>query len=1137
MIPRLGLLILSVGLLSLACLSGGAVCRGAEPDLKAGVRLSLRGSRLQGWAAPEVVDWNNDGLNDVVVGHYSGTLSVYLNRGFGKNGLEFDRLDVERADDLGNNGKPIWAWRFNKANCVCPGPGRISPRVMDWDGDGKKDLVIGDGVGAQIRIWRNVGSDDAPVYSTHDIEYLPPDAGVRPYHETVQPCIVDWNRDGKRDLLMGRNRGLYLYLNKGTDLAPQFDFDRSRLGTKIGDVFPTERLCPVVVDWDADTKSDLLVGSQSGEVWFARNVGSNRAPEFKEYSPVRVDGKPINVGSDVRIAVDDLDGDGQADLLVGGVDGMVWFFQTRQSKPMARTRFERVKHNGSIAVTLVGTDDGGRALKFRLLTRPKHGALSGIAPDLTYTPEKGYQGPDEFTFKVSADALESTAATVAIRVQSPDQPPTITAQPADVLVGVGQPATFRVVATGTPPFSYEWKKNGKVVPTATGNVYVLSETKRAENATLTATVENASGSATSRTASLQVEPLPAKTADLPVISIQTKSPVIEPATPGLLTLTRTGNTSQPVTILLATRRAHDPVVADLHFVPTPSQITMKAGQTTAEVNVTPIDDSLVNGTRALTFLVVPNPAYRLATKVAAAKMEFLDDDCPHVGISVVSASASKPDGQPTFKVTAHPAPRLDTEITYFVGGTAVGGVDYETLAGTVTIPAGKTSAEIVIKPYRKSPPTIEKTVSLTLRQHRFTFFDFYEYLTEGKPTTASIAILPTDTSPPPPLAKVADADVEKMRREVSKLGWIVFTARSDGPKSDFDLFVMRPDGSRLKNITNTPTFDEHSARVSPDGKRILYRRVAKEIRVAKGNQVAKGIGVYVADRTQQDVGTRAIRSWPKNGILVMANADGSNPKPLGSDGAHSYATWGPRGRRFACLEKPEPKEQTDVKQTGSYKLVIRDTDTLRIIKEFPAAGIHSQAVWSPDGKRIVGTADSPPGEKRNGKGIEYPVGLGKIVSLEIEKSGKRTPMARLPDWSPVWATDSDADWFQGGTPEVLHSANNYGICPAYYAMLWRSGLDEKPSELVFAEYMKHVWGGCTSPDDKYAIFVVGGDAWPLQGKMSIIRLADAPIARGRSTLFHEVLTDLFPDVKEGPILDLNHIRDGFDPHWTQAEIN
>ena len=338
---------------------------------------------------------------------------------------------------------------------------------------------------------------------------------------------------------------------------------------------------------------------------------------------------------------------------------------------------------------------------------------------------------------------------------------------------------------------------------------------------------------------------------------------------------------------------------------------------------------------------------------------------------------------------------------------------------------------------------------------------------------------------------------------------------------------MRPDGSHLRNITNTPKFDEYSARVSPDGKKVLYRRATKKNRVR------------ISIRLPQDVGNVAMRTRPATGTLVIANADGSDPKPLGSDGAYAWATWGPKGKRIACLEKVETKKPAADKTTGrgqqksSYQIVIREADTLKVVNSLPSGGIHSQAIWSPDGKRKCGPTNIRPGKARYGKGIEYPLGRGKMASLDIE-TGKRTAMAYFPDWSPVWATDSDGDWFQGGSPQILHSANNYGTCPAYYAMLWRSGLQRKPSELVFGEFKKHIWGGCTSPDDRYAIFVIGGETWPLQGTMAVIRLADAPIARGRSPLFHEVLADYFPNLKQGPVLDLPHVPEGFEPYWTRV---
>lgn len=70
------------------------------------------------------------------------------------------------------------------------------------------------------------------------------------------------------------------------------------------------------------------------------------------------------------------------------------------------------------AVTLAGTDSRGRALTYTVVTGPTNGTLSGTAPNLTYTPNAGYSGPDGFTFTVSNGIYTSAPATVSIQVIS-----------------------------------------------------------------------------------------------------------------------------------------------------------------------------------------------------------------------------------------------------------------------------------------------------------------------------------------------------------------------------------------------------------------------------------------------------------------------------------------------------------------------------------------------------------------------------------------------------------------------------------------------------------------------------------------------------------------------------------------------
>jgi uncharacterized repeat protein (TIGR02543 family) len=90
--------------------------------------------------------------------------------------------------------------------------------------------------------------------------------------------------------------------------------------------------------------------------------------------------------------------------------------------PVAEPKTVQVDEDGSIAVTLSGSDPDGDTLTFSILTPPDHGMLSGTAPDLTYAPGLNYNGPDRFTFQVS-DGFLSAQADLTIDVRPGNDSP------------------------------------------------------------------------------------------------------------------------------------------------------------------------------------------------------------------------------------------------------------------------------------------------------------------------------------------------------------------------------------------------------------------------------------------------------------------------------------------------------------------------------------------------------------------------------------------------------------------------------------------------------------------------------------------------------------------------------------------
>lgn len=83
--------------------------------------------------------------------------------------------------------------------------------------------------------------------------------------------------------------------------------------------------------------------------------------------------------------------------------------------------------------------------------------------------------------------------------------PTITAQPASQTVTVGESASFAVTASGTAPLSYQWRRNGANISSATSSSYRIAVTTTTDNgATFSVVVSNSVGSTQSNSATLSV---------------------------------------------------------------------------------------------------------------------------------------------------------------------------------------------------------------------------------------------------------------------------------------------------------------------------------------------------------------------------------------------------------------------------------------------------------------------------------------------------------------------------------------------------------------------------------------------------------------------------------------------------------
>src|ERR1700722_11057755 len=93
--------------------------------------------------------------------------------------------------------------------------------------------------------------------------------------------------------------------------------------------------------------------------------------------------------------------------------------------------------------------------------------------------------------------------------------PSITVQPADASVTLGQSAVFNVTAAGSPPLTYQWEKNGTAIAGATSASYTTPATTSTDSGSMyLVVVTNSAGTASSNSAVLTVTngvPAPAGT--------------------------------------------------------------------------------------------------------------------------------------------------------------------------------------------------------------------------------------------------------------------------------------------------------------------------------------------------------------------------------------------------------------------------------------------------------------------------------------------------------------------------------------------------------------------------------------------------------------------------------------------------
>jgi FG-GAP-like repeat len=173
-----------------------------------------------------------------------------------------------------------------------------------------------------------LGADGEPLILPSTTAKDGDDSGADLDRICTRPTATDLDGDGQLDLVVGNFRGTFAWI-KGTgkgQFAGAVEWLQDAKGKHLKVAAHSD---PCVVDWDGDGDLDIVSGSAQGGASWAKNVGSRTAPKFEAFAELveapgnqdaeiaADDSHLVAPSSSTRVWVDDVNGDGKLDLLIG----------------------------------------------------------------------------------------------------------------------------------------------------------------------------------------------------------------------------------------------------------------------------------------------------------------------------------------------------------------------------------------------------------------------------------------------------------------------------------------------------------------------------------------------------------------------------------------------------------------------------------------------------------------------------------------------------------------------------------------------------------------------------------------------------------------------------------------------------
>lgn len=272
-------------------------------------------------SSPAFVDYNNDGLQDIVIsntGYYSSSAAY-------KTGLAL-------YENTGTNTTPKYNLiSRNWMNLSSLNINNMAPSFGDLDNDGDLDMVCGSADGL-LHFFRNIAATGQPI----NLQFVPNYFGSLDLGNNSTPFIFDLNNDTKPEILVGeRFFNINLISNTGTPTNPNYVLTTDSLwkidlGKKLR--YPSGRTSVSVAKLNPLTnESYLLISNGNGKIYIYKNLPSSYTEAIQNFA-ISDDSIYVSNGNygggnvAFHISVADINADLLPEIITGTPQGGVLLF-------------------------------------------------------------------------------------------------------------------------------------------------------------------------------------------------------------------------------------------------------------------------------------------------------------------------------------------------------------------------------------------------------------------------------------------------------------------------------------------------------------------------------------------------------------------------------------------------------------------------------------------------------------------------------------------------------------------------------------------------------------------------------------------------------------------------------------------